>query len=71
MGDYMTLWKVNAYFYNNSNTPIYKIAPYDLLGHLKCCLQWYGLKGLKWCYLFKKQAENKANKLNNKIKERF
>ena len=59
----MTLWKVNRY-YHNSNTPIYEVMPYDLCGHLICCWKWYGISGLKWCYLFKKQAENKARKLN-------
>lgn len=64
----MTLWKVNKYYFNNS-TPTYEVMPYNLKGHLKCCWKWYGFKGLKWCYLFKKQAEYKARKLNNHIKE--
>lgn len=62
----MTLWKVNKYYDTNDNI-YYAVAPYDLLGHLKCCFKWYGLNGLKWCYLSKKQAENKANKLNRCI----
>lgn len=64
----MTLWKVDRY-YHNSNTPTYEVMPYNFRGHLYCCWKWYGFKGLKWCYLFKKQAENKAKRLNNHIKE--
>lgn len=63
----MTLWKVHKYYDRNDNT-YYDVMPYDLRGHLKCCLKWYGFKGLKWCYLFKKQAERKARKLNKHIK---
>lgn len=42
-------------------------------GHLICCWKWYGIKGLKWTYLFEKQAKRKADKLNklnklNKLK---
>lgn len=66
----MTLWKVDKH-YHNSNTPTYEVTPYNLKGHLKCCWKWYGIKGLKWCYLFKKQAEHKAEKLNKHIKEDF
>ena len=66
----MTLWKVNRYYHNN-NTATYKVMPYDFKGHLKCCWKWYGIKGLNWCYLFKKQAENKSKKLNKHIKEGF
>ena len=64
----MTLWKVHKYYDENDNI-YYDVMPYNLRGHLKCCWKWYGLKGLKWCYLFKKQAENKARKLNKHIKE--
>lgn len=64
----MKLWKVDKY-YHNSNVPVYGVMPYDLQGHLKCCWKWYGIKGLKWCYLFKKQAERKAKKLNKRIKK--
>ena len=46
----MTLWKVVKHYYN-SNTPTYEIMPYNLKGHLKCCWKFYGIKGLKWCYL--------------------
>ena len=61
----MTLWKVDKYYHNsNGNVPVYEVIPYNFRGHLICCWKWYGLKGLKWCYLFKKQAENKARKLN-------
>lgn len=66
----MTLWKVDKYYYRNDNI-YYDVMPYNLRGHLKCCWKWYGIKGLKWCYLFKKQAEHKAKKLNKNIKERF
>lgn len=59
----MTLWKVDRY-YHNSNIPTYEVAPYNFKGHLKCCWEWFGIKGLKWCYLSKKQAEHKAEKLN-------
>ena len=61
----MTLWKVHKYYDKNDNIH-YDIMSYNLKGHLKCCCRWYGLKGLKWCYLFEKQAKNKARKLNAK-----
>lgn len=61
----MTLWKVHKYYDIKDNVH-YDVMPYDFKGHLKCCWKWYGIKGLKWCYLFKKQAENKAKKLNGK-----
>ena len=61
----MTLWKVDKYYHNN--IPVYKVMPYNLRGHLRCCLKWYGIKGLTWCYLLKKQAEHKAKKLNDQI----
>jgi hypothetical protein len=60
----MTLWKIDKCYYNNSNTPTYVVLPYHFRGHLKACWKWYGIKGLKWCYLFKKMAEYKARKLN-------
>lgn len=63
----MTLWKVDKHYDRNDNIR-YDVMPYSLRGHLKCCLKWYGFKGLKWCYLFKKQAERKAEKLNKHIK---
>jgi hypothetical protein len=62
----MTLWKVVKHFYINSDAPTYEVLPYNLKGHLICCWKWYGWKGLKWCYLFKKCAEHKAAELNNK-----
>lgn len=58
----MTLWKVDKYYDKNDNI-CYRVLPYNLKGHLLCCLKWYGLKGLKWCYLSKKRAEQKAVKL--------
>lgn len=62
----MTLWKVDKYYVNN--TPTYKVMPYHLRGHLICCWKWYGIKGLKWCYLSKRLAEHKAKRLNEKVK---
>ena len=59
----MTLYKVCSY-YDKYDTLRYEVIPYDLIGHLKCCFKWYGLKGLKYCYLFRKQAERKAEELN-------
>lgn len=59
----MTLWKVSK-CYLHDDTVKYVVLPYDLIGHLKCCWKWYGIKGLKLCYLFKWQAEHKAKKLN-------
>lgn len=65
----MTLWKVEKYYHNkNNNVPVYEVAPYNLKGHLKCCWKYYGLSGLKWCYLSKKRAERKAAALNKKVK---
>ena len=60
----MTLWKVTRHFYINSDTPVYDVMPYNLVGHLKCCWKYYGWSGLKWCYLLKWQADKKAEKLN-------
>lgn len=59
----MTLWKVCKHFYINSDRPVYDVAPYNLIGHLKCCWKWYGWNGLKWCYLSKRRAERKAAEL--------
>lgn len=56
-------WKVNKYYYN-SDTPTYEVAPYNFIGHLRCCWKWYGFNGLKWCYLSKRKAEQVATKLN-------
>jgi hypothetical protein len=58
----MTIWKVYKY-YDRKDNIYYMMLPYDLKGHLLCCFKWYGLKGLKWCYLSKKQAERKIAKL--------
>lgn len=62
----MTLWKVDKYYHNN-NRPIYEVMPYNLRGHLICCWKWYGLKGLKQCYLSKRRAEHNARKLNERV----
>ena len=64
----MTLWTVHKYYDRNDNV-YYDVMPYNLRGHLSCCLKWYGFKGLKWCYLFEWQAERKVRKLNKQIKE--
>ena len=59
----MTIWKVEKCYTNDDNI-IYNAYPYDLKGHLKACKKWYGIRGLKWCYLSWKRARNKAKKLN-------
>lgn len=59
----MTLWKVEKCFTKEDEIK-YSVHPYDLKGYLKACIEWHGIKGLKWCYLFEKQAERKARKLN-------
>lgn len=61
----MTLWKVNKY-YNKQDKIYYEVSPYNFIGHLKCCFKWYGWKGLRWCYLFKWQAELKAKNLTKR-----
>ena len=61
----MTLWKVNRYFHNDIQ--VYEAAPHNLKGYLYCCWRWWGIKALRHCYLFKWQAERKANKLNAHI----
>ena len=61
----LKFYKVDKHFYITSDKPFYDVTPYHFLGHLKCCWKWYGIKGLKWCYLFKWQADRKAKKLNN------
>lgn len=63
----MTLWKVCKHFYSDKS--IYDVLPYNLKGHLKCCWKYYGFRGLKGCYLFKKRAERKAAKLNAALSE--
>lgn len=59
----MTLYKVYSY-YDKYDTLRHEVVPYDLTGYLKCCFKWYGIDGLKHCYLFRKQAEKKAEELN-------
>ena len=63
----MTLWTVDKYYLGDSDEPVYNITPRDLKGYLYCCLKWYGINGLRWCYLSRKQAANKANKLNRML----
>ena len=61
----LKFYKVDKYYYGNNDKPYYDVMPYHFWGHLKCCRKYYGIKGLKWCYLFRWQAERKARKLNN------
>ena len=63
----MKFWKVCKHFYINQDKPTYDVLPYKFLWYLRCCWKWYGFKGLKWCYLFKWQANRKAKKLNNEV----
>ena len=63
----MKFWVVSKHYYINSDKPVYEVLPYNFWGHLKCCWKWYGIKGLKWCYLFRWQAECKANKLSDEV----
>ena len=63
----LKFWKVDKHFYITSDKPYYDVAPCHFWGHLKCCWKWYGIKGLKWCYLSKKQAECKAKRLNAEV----
>ena len=60
----MKLWVVVKHFYINSDIPVYEVLPYHFWGHIKCCWKWYGIKGLKWCYISRKRAERKAKVLN-------
>lgn len=64
---HLTFWKVDKYYHGNNDTPVFEVSPYNFKGHLYCCWKYYGIKGLKWCYLSKKLAECKAKKLNKKI----
>ena len=66
----MTLWKVDRVDRNHSKRPGYIVSPYDMVGHIKCCIEWYGWEGLRWCYLFKWQAELKAKSLDRKERKR-
>jgi hypothetical protein len=63
----LVFYKVDKHFYVNSDKPFYDVLPYHFWGHLKCCYKYYGIKGLKWCYLSKKWAERKAKKLNSEV----
>lgn len=63
----LKLYRVDKHFYITSDKPYYDVAPYHLWGHLKCCWKYYGWNGLKWCYLFKWQADRKAKKLNSEV----
>lgn len=61
----LTLYKVTK-IYTSSDTIDYVVLPYNFLGHLKCCIKWYGLRGLKNTYLNKKHADRVAAKLKKK-----
>jgi hypothetical protein len=63
----VVLWKVTKHFYINKDKPVYDVMPHHFLGYLRCCLKWYGIKGLKRCYIFKKHAERKAEELNKQV----
>lgn len=62
----MTLWKVHRY-YDKNDEIYYDVVPYDFFGHIKCCIKWYGLQGLKYTYLSKKKAEKIAYVLTTEI----
>ena len=67
----MTLWKVSKHYLSNDNHPTYLVTPHDFCGYIKCCRKWFGLRGLSDCYLFKKQAKNKADRLNKQVKRKY
>ena len=61
----MRLWRVDKHVYITSDKPVYEVTPLRFFEYIKCCCRYYGIKGLNRCYLFKWQAERKANKLND------
>lgn len=61
----MTLWKIHR-SYGENDKIYYDVVPYNMIGHLKCCIKWYGWRGLKWTYLSEKAAWKKAKKLADK-----
>lgn len=67
----MTFWKVDKYYYDNNGIAIFGIMPYSFTFLIYSLMKWEGLKTLKRCYLFKKQAERKVRKLNKQIKQDF
>lgn len=62
----MTLWRVIKSYDRNDNA-YYVALPYDFWGYIKCCIKWYGFKGLKRAYLSEKKAEKVAAKLNKEV----
>lgn len=64
----MTLWRV-CKTYDQNDSIRYVVLPYDFWGHIKCCIKWYGFKGLKRTYLSEKRAEKVANKLNKEVQQ--
>jgi hypothetical protein len=62
----MTLWRVVA-VYDPDDNIYYDVVPYNFWGHIKCCIKWYGFKGLKRTYLSEKKAEKVAAKLNKEV----
>lgn len=64
----MSLWLVRK-FYKNDDTQYYEVHPYSFWGHINCCWQWYGIKGLKHAYLSEKKANKVAKKLNYKLQK--
>ena len=63
----LKLWRVNKHLYITSNKPTYDVTPLRMLEYLMCCCKYYGIRGLRWCYLFKWQADRKARKLNDEV----
>ena len=63
----MNLWLVRKFYDKNDNI-YYEAHPYSIKGHIKCCILWYGFKGLKHCYLSKYKANRVAAKLTNEAK---
>lgn len=61
----MTLYKV-AKTYRSNDEIDYVVLPYDFWGHIKCCIKWYGFRGLKKTYISEKRANKVATKLKNR-----
>ena len=65
----MTLWGVCKRYGQNDEIEFY-VMPYSFLGHLKCCIKWFGIKGMKNMYLTEKKANKVAEKKNKEVKGR-
>lgn len=63
----MSIWLVRK-FYDKNDNPYYEAHPHSFWGHIKCCVKWYGWKGLKRCYLSEKKATKVAEKLSRSIR---